>query len=306
MDSFDGRVAVVTGAAGALGQAVAERAACLGMRLVLADHDAEGLEATSAALQAEGADVLAMVCDVRKGAHVEELADAALIRFHGVHLLFNHAWVAHGCLAWEGSEAEWEDVLGANLWGAIHGLRVFLPLMLECADRNPRYQGHVVNTAPSVGLAGLPLLAANNVTAQAVLALTETLHHDLGLIDAPVGVSVLCADAAAGNLHGPARRRTDGARPSHAPTPGRRAAELLLAQAAAGAEPNPDAQALASLAFDAVRSGRFYVHADPRRAEAAADRMQAFGHAPVPAAPWQSPLDLAQIRATLHAGGSRA
>jgi len=299
MINFDGRVAVVTGAAGTLGRAVAGRAACLGMKLVLADADADGLERTSGELQAGGTEVLALVCDVRKGAHVEELADAALVRFHGVHLLFNHACVAAGGLAWESSEADWDDVLGANLWGAIHGLRVFLPLMLECADRDRRYRGHVVNTVPLAGLAGLPLLAANNVAAQAVLALSETLHHDLELIGAPVAVSVLCADAAASGAVEPARRRTDCARSSHKPTAGRRAAEQLLAQAGGVAHSPADAEALAAMAFDAVRAGRFYVHADRDRAQAAAGRADALVHGALPAAP---PFDLADIRATLHGG----
>jgi NAD(P)-dependent dehydrogenase (short-subunit alcohol dehydrogenase family) len=302
MDKFDGRIAVITGAAGPLGRAVAGRAARLGMQLVLADADPDGLEETTDELLAGGSDVLAMVCDVGKASHVEELADAALVRFHGVHLLFNHACVAAGGLAWEGSEADWDDALGANLWGAIHGMRTFLPLMLDCAGRDPLYRGHVINTVPLAGLAGLPLLAANNVAAQAVLALSETLHHDLALVDAPVGVSVLCADAAASGAAEPARRRTDGVRTARATTPGRRAAEHLLAAASSIARSHADADALAGLAFDALRAGRFYVHAEPDRAELAAGRAHAFAHGALPAAP---ALDLAPIRELLRPGSGR-
>jgi len=284
MMDFDGRVAVITGATGALGRAVAGRAACLGMRLVLADADADGLAQVSDELQAGGSEVLAMVCDVRKGSHMEELADAALVRFHGVHLLFNHACIATGGLAWESSEADWDDVLGANLWGAIHGARVFLPLMLACADRDRGYRGHIINTVPQAGLSGLPLLAANNVVAQAVLALSETLRHDLDLVDAPVGVSVLCADAFGPATTEPARRRTDGARASHAPSAGRRAAELLLAQAHAVTVALPDADALAALAFDAVQAGRFRVH---------------------DAAPGRPAIDLDRVRESLRPGSQR-
>jgi len=302
MIDFDGRVAVITSAASALGRAVAGRAADMGMRLVLADADADGLERSADELQAGGSQVLAMVCDVRKGSHVEELADAALVRFHGVHLLFNQACVAAGGLAWESSEADWDDVLGANLWGALHGVRVFLPLMLECADRDARYRGHIVNTVPLAGLAGLPLLAANNVAAQAVLALSETLHHDLGLVDAPVGVSVLCADASASGGAEPARRRTDGARTSHASTAGRRAAELLLAQASSLAHSHVDADALAGMAFEAIRVDQFYVHADPGRASLVTARAHAFVHGAAPSAPG---LDLVRIRQTLRGAGTR-
>jgi NAD(P)-dependent dehydrogenase (short-subunit alcohol dehydrogenase family) len=302
MDDFDGRVAVITGAAGPLGRAVAERAACLGMQLVLADADAEGLARAAGELQGGGSQVLAMVCDVRKTSHMEELADAALVRFHGVHLLFNHACIAAGGLAWEGSEADWDDALGANLWGAIHGMRMFLPLMLDCAGRDPQYRGHIMNTVPLAGLAGLPLLAANNVAAQAVLALSETLHHDLGLMGAPVGVSVLCAGTAASAAAEPTRRRTDGARTGRVPTAGRRAADQLLAEASGIARSGTDADALAGLAFEALRAGRFYVHAEPDRANFVAWRAQAFVQGAAPAAP---ALDLERIRDMLRAGSAR-
>jgi hypothetical protein len=121
-------------------------------------------------------------------------------------------------------------------------------------------------------------------------------------VQAPVGVSVLCADASASGVTEPARRRTAGARTSHASTAGRRAAELLLAQASAVARLRVDADALAGLAFEAVQSGRFYVHADPGRAQVASARAHAFVHGATPLAP---ALDLAQIRETLRAGGAR-
>jgi NAD(P)-dependent dehydrogenase (short-subunit alcohol dehydrogenase family) len=194
MNDFKGRVAVITGAADGLGREFARLAAAHGMKLVLADLDADALERATDELLAGGAEVLAMVCDVRKCSHVEELADAAMIRFHGVHLLFNNdcaAPTATGAIAgrsWEMGEAEWERVLGVNLWGVIHGVRIFTPLMLDCARRDPSYRGHIVNTASMAGQGALA------VARQAVLALTETLHAELRDAGAAVGASVLCPE----------------------------------------------------------------------------------------------------------------
>jgi len=188
MKDFSGRVAVITGAARGLGRAFADTAAAHGMKLVLADLDADALERAAAELMAGGAEVLAMVCDVRKCSHVEELADAAMIRFHGVHLLFNNDCAAAEGRSWEISEADWERVLGVNLWGVIHGVRIFTPLMLDCGRRDPSYRGHIVNTASMAGQ------GAARVARQAVLALTETLHQELRESGAPVGASVLCPE----------------------------------------------------------------------------------------------------------------
>lgn len=188
MKDFAGRVAVITGAAGGLGREFAGTAAALGMKLVLADLDADALESTADDLLAGGAEVLAMVCDVRKCSHMEELADAAMIRFHGVHLLVNNDCARVDGLSWELSEADWKRVLDTNLWGVIHGVRIFTPLMLDCARRDPAYQGHIVNTASMAGQ------GAVEVARQAVLALSETLDQDLRKVNAPIAASVLCPE----------------------------------------------------------------------------------------------------------------
>ncbi|WP_323141671.1 SDR family NAD(P)-dependent oxidoreductase [Massilia phyllosphaerae] len=192
MKDFAGRVAVITGAATGLGRAFAETATALGMKLVLADLDADALERATDELLAGGAEVLAMVCDVRKCSHVEELADAAMIRFHGVHLLVNNDCARVDGLTWELSEADWERVLDINLWGVIHGVRIFTPLMLDCARRDPAYRGHIVNTASMAGQ------GAVKVARQAVLALSETLDQDLRQAGAPIAASVLCTEDVTG------------------------------------------------------------------------------------------------------------
>lgn len=200
MDAFDGRVAVIAGAGSGPGRALADAAAGLGMKLVLADADAGLLERATDDLQAAGHDVLALVCDLGKAAHVEELADAALARFHGVHLLFNPCCGAQRDQVrepamWEVGAADWEHALNADLGAALHGVRVFVPLMLEVARRDPGYQGHVVHAVAADALADRPAAGPAHVAARAVLALTDTLCRDLRAAGAPIGASLLCMGA---------------------------------------------------------------------------------------------------------------
>lgn len=297
MEHFTGRVAVITGAAGGFGRAFAQAAADLGMKLVLADVDAHALETASSALQEAGHEVLAMVCDVRKGAHVAELADAAMIRFGAVHLVFNNAGVGAAGLVWEHTEADWEWVLGVNLWGAIHGVRAFTPLMLECARRDPGYEGHIVNTASMAGLLNAPALGAYNVSKHAVVSLSETLYHDLKLVEAPIGASVLCpyfvpTGIAQSERHRPGDLRADGA-----PTASQRAAQALVERAVAAGRVS--AADVARLTFDAIRRGDFYIYSHPQALDAVAERMDAIVHGTLPPDPYAA---TPQITALLRAG----
>src|SRR4051812_40403619 len=146
MKNFKDKVAVITGGASGLGREFANTAAALGMQLVLADVQQDALDTARAELEAQGARVLAMPCDVRKAEQVQALADAAMARFGAVHLVFNNAGVGSGGLIWENTQADWEWVLGVNLWGVVHGVRIFTPLMLACAASDPHYEGHIVNT----------------------------------------------------------------------------------------------------------------------------------------------------------------
>jgi NAD(P)-dependent dehydrogenase (short-subunit alcohol dehydrogenase family) len=273
MERFEGRVAVITGAASGLGREFANTAAALGMKLVLADVDAEGLERATSELQAGGSEVLAMVVDVSKREHVEELADAAMIRFHGVHLLFNNAGVAAGGLVWENSEADWEWVLGVNLWGVIHGVRVFTPIMLECARREPGYEGHIVNTASMAGLLNPPGMGVYNVSKHAVVALSETLFYDLDLVGAPIRASVLCPYFVPTGIG-----RSDTHRPHEldsgaAPTASQRTVQAMVNQAVEAGKVS--AAEVARITFDAIREGRFYIYSHPQALGSVARRMEA-------------------------------
>ena len=284
MENFAGRVAVITGAGSGLGREFANEAARLGMKLVLADVDAHALEQATDALQAGGADVLAMVCDVRKAAHVEELADAAMIRYRGVHLLFNNAGVGTAGLIWEHTEADWDWVLGVNLWGVIHGVRVFTPLMLDAARRDPGYEGHIVNTASMAGLLVPPVMGPYTVSKHAVVALSETLYHDLRLVDAKVRASVLCPYFVPTEIAHSARHRPGELRHDGPPTASQHAGQALLEQAVAAGKLT--AADVARITFDGIRRGDFYIFTHPQALQGVARRMDAIVHGQPPADPY--------------------
>jgi NAD(P)-dependent dehydrogenase (short-subunit alcohol dehydrogenase family) len=174
MQEFKDKVAVITGAASGIGRALAERCVHTGMKAVLADVDMGALTITEAALKATGASVLAVATDVSKAQDVDALAQRTLAAFGAVHLLCNNAGVWGGISAWDSSLTDWEWVLGVNLWGIIHGIHTFVPLMLA-----QETEGHIVNTASMAGLLTGRGPAAYRVSKHAVVALSEMLYHQL-------------------------------------------------------------------------------------------------------------------------------
>lgn len=187
MKDLKGKVAVVTGGASGIGFALAERAARDGMRVVIADIESGSLAAAEEKLRAAGAEVLAVVTDVSRREGVEALRDRALARFGGVHLLCNNAGVATGGMTWELTHEDWSWILGVNLWGVIHGIRAFVPAMIASGE-----ECHVVNTASMAGLLAGPGMAPYNATKHAVVAISESMYHELNMTGARVRVSVLC------------------------------------------------------------------------------------------------------------------
>src|SRR5215216_2897924 len=187
MRSFTGNVAVVTGAGSGIGQALAERFAAEGMKLVLADVEAEPLARVEREMRANGAEVLAVRTDVSQAADVEALAERTLDAFGAVHVVCNNAGVALGKTSWDLTVADWEWVLGVNLWGVIHGIRTFVPIMLQQGT-----EGHVVNTASLAGLLSAPFMSVYDATKFAVVTISESLSLELALQGAQVKVSVLC------------------------------------------------------------------------------------------------------------------
>jgi NAD(P)-dependent dehydrogenase (short-subunit alcohol dehydrogenase family) len=181
-----GKVAVVTGAASGIGLALARRFAREQMRLVLADVEEPALDTAVEELRRGGAEVLGAVTDVSDAGQVQALADATIERFGAVHVVCNNAGVGAGGLSWEAPLATWEWVLGVNLWGVVHGIRSFVPLLVEQGE------GHVVNTASVAGLVAPPFMGPYSASKHAVVAISETLLHELRFLGSDVGVSVVC------------------------------------------------------------------------------------------------------------------
>lgn len=262
MEELSGRSAVVTGAASGIGRALAVRFAAAGMRVVMADVEEPALEAAADELAAGGAEVLPIVTDVSDGESVDALAKAAEAAFGPVHLLCNNAGVGAGGLLSDLTTADWQWVLGVNLWGVIHGVRAFLPAMLAHGQA-----GHIVNTASLAGHVAGPFMAPYSASKFAVVALSETLYHEMAMSQAAIGVSVLCPGWVNTNIHRSTRNRPEalGGGADAADDPG---AALLAGVLESGLAP----ARVAELVEGAVLDGRFYVFTHPEMMSAVATR----------------------------------
>ena len=261
MNDFAGKVAVITGAGSGFGREFARVAAARGMKLVVADIQADALETTRIELEARGAQVIARVLDVSDGAQIEALAAASMEAFGGVHLLFNNAGVATSGLVWESSVRDWEWTLGVNLWGVIHGVRVFTPLMLAAARADPSYRGHIVNTASMAGLVNQAILGAYNVSKHAVVSLSETLYQDLSLVTDQVHCSVLCPYFVPTGINDSQRNRPSSLTNEAPATPSQLIAQAMASKAVTSGKLT--AEHIAQLTFDAVERDAFYVFSHP-------------------------------------------
>lgn len=300
MNDFNGRVAVITGAASGLGKAFAEKAAALGMKLVLADIQAEALDAVVAELRARGASVTGLRTDVSQSAQVQALADAALAQFGAVHLLFNNAGVLAGGLVWENSEKDWDWLLGVNVRSVIHGVRIFTPLMLAAAAQDPDYEGHIINTASMAGLLNAPTLGAYNLTKQAVVSLSETLYHDLTLVSAQVHCSVLCPFFVPTGISLSARNRPSELANSDAPTRSQAVAQAQNQEATGAAKVS--SEQIAELTFAAISQRRFYIYSHPHAMSSVRERFDAIVEQRNPPDPYASkPALRAQLVERLRA-----
>ncbi len=257
MKAFAGKVAVITGAASGFGREFARIGAQLGMKLALADIQADALAATVDELRAQGALAFGEAVDVSRAADVERLAQRTLDAYGAVHLLFNNAGVAAGGLIWEQTLKDWEWVLGVNLWGVVHGVRTFVPIMLAQGD-----ECHVVNTASVAGLLSPQLMGVYNVSKHGVVTLTETLYQDLRVTGARIGVSLLCPAFVPTGIAQSHRHRPASLRDESAPT-----ASMIAAQKAsekAVSSGRISAGEVAQMTFDAIRENRFYVITHPK------------------------------------------
>jgi NAD(P)-dependent dehydrogenase (short-subunit alcohol dehydrogenase family) len=255
MKEFRDKVAVVTGAASGIGRALAQRFAREGMKVVLADVEPAALEQAAREIEATGTQALAVRTDVSKAAEVERLAQAALDQFGAVHVVCNNAGVVTSAPSWMQTVADWEWVLGVNLWGVIHGVRVFTPILLSQG-----VEGHIVNTASMAGMICGPGAAPYNVSKFGVVALSETLHYELTMLGAPVHVSVLCPGFVNTNIFDAARNRPAALAETAPKMPGAEEMEQMARQLlAAGSPPSM----VADVVFDAIRNERLYIFPHP-------------------------------------------
>jgi NAD(P)-dependent dehydrogenase (short-subunit alcohol dehydrogenase family) len=251
MQSFEGKVAVVTGGASGLGLAMANRFAEAGMNIVLGDIEAEPLAMAEAAIAAKGVGVLPLRTDVAKAEELEALADAAYERFGAVHVLCNNAGVggSQGPM-WELSQADWDWVIDVDMWSVVHGVRSFVPRMIESGE-----EGHIVNTASIAGLVSGAVGGPYTVAKFAVEALSEQLHYELGRAGHNIGVSVLCPGFVNTAIYDSGRNRQaeyGEAQPVTGPSPIRTALEERRQTMMQPAE-------IGEMVFEAVRDRELYI-----------------------------------------------
>jgi len=258
---WQGGVAVITGAASGFGLEASRIAARRGMKLVMADVQADALAAAQREIEGLGATVLPFRLDVSKAAEVEAMGAATLERFGAPAFVFNNAGVACGGLIWENTARDWEWVIGVNLMGVAHGIRVFVPAMLAEAARNPAYRGHVVNTASMAGLLSAPNMGVYSASKHAVVTMSETLYQDLSLVTDRVHAHVLCPFYVPTNISASQRNRPAGL-PAEPPTRSQLVAQAMSDKAVGSGKVS--AAQVAQFVFDAMEANRFYVFSHPK------------------------------------------
>jgi NAD(P)-dependent dehydrogenase (short-subunit alcohol dehydrogenase family) len=251
VDEFDGRTAVVTGAASGIGYGLAARFAAAGMNLVMADVEGDQLDAAGERLREVGAPVLTVTTDVSDGEQVDHLAAEAVAAFGAVHVLCNNAGVGVKDPIAKMTTDAWSWVLGVNLWGVIHGLRAFLPGMLAHGE-----PGHVVNTSSMAALLNGPGMAGYCSSKAAVVSITEVLAQEMEEAGGTIGVSVLCPGVVNTRIHQAGRNRP-GRDPATVYDPASRSGEIH-----SGARIQ-DPSETAECVFDAIVAGRLYVFSHP-------------------------------------------
>ena len=257
MKEFQGRVAVITGGASGLGRAMAERFAREGMSIVLADVEPDALAKAEAEMKAAGAKVIGVRTDVSKAAEVETLAQKTLAAFGAVHLVANNAGVAEGGSVWDNTVADWEWVLGVNVWGVIHGVRVFTPIMLAQGS-----EGHIINSASVAGLISPPGMGIYCVSKHAVVTLSECLHHDLAQKTDKIKCSVLCPAYVPTGIADSGRNRPADLKQTRHKSAADVALDASLKKAVQSGKLT--AADVAQKVYEAVREERFYILTHPK------------------------------------------
>ncbi len=278
MQDLAGKVAVVTGGASGIGHALATRFAKEGMKLVLVDVESGPLAEAAKAFEASGTEVLPQQLDVSDADKMDALAENTLERFGAVHVVCNNAGVGSGGPMWELTTEDWEFALRPNLWGVIHGVRVFTKHMIA------QDEGHIVNTASMAGLVSVPGMGPYNVTKHGVVTLSETLHHELAGLGSKVGVSVLCPGHVNTRIWESERNRPDelSATGPNASSEERLETREMFKSLVLASMP---AERVAGRVHDAILDGTFYIHTHENVYAAVEKRMQAILDGKRPAMP---------------------
>ena len=289
--NFKGKTAVLTGAGSGFGLECARIGARLGMNLVLVDVQQDALDAATLETQATGAQVLSFKLDVAKASDMEAMGAAVLARFGAPNLVFNNAGVGSGGLIWENSVKDWEWVLGVNVMGVAHGVRVFTPMMLEAAKNDASWQGHIVNTASMAGLLNAPNMGVYNVSKHAVVSLSETLYQDLSLVTDQISASVLCPFFVATGISQSHRNRPADMRGSK-PTQSQLIGQAMSTKAVSSGKVS--AANVAQMVFDAVTANQFYIYSHPKAIKSVQTRMEDIVQTRNPTDPFEGKPELGQ------------
>ncbi len=299
---FKQKTAVLTGAGSGFGLEMARIGAKRGMNLVVADVQQDALDAAAAELLALGAVVLALKVDVSQADQVEALGHATFARFGAPHLVFNNAGVASGGLIWENSAADWAWVLGVNLMGVAHGIRVFTPMMLAAAKADPAFQGHIVNTASMAGLLNAPNMGVYNASKHAVVSLSETLYQDLSLVTDQISASVLCPYFVPTGISQSHRNRPvnqPGISMVAKPTQSQLISQAMSDKAVSSGKVT--AEEVAQKIFDAVAANQFYIFSHPQMLSGVQTRLEDVMHGRNPSDPFAHKPEIRQsLKAALR------
>lgn len=299
MKTLENKIAVITGGASGFGLEFARYGAQQGMRLVLADVQQDALDAAKAELEAAGAQVVAIKVDVSSAAQMDTLAAATVARFGVPHLLFNNAGVGAGGLLWEHTLKDWEWVINVNLWGVAHGVRVFVPLMLQAAKKDPSFKGHIVNTASMAGLVNAPNMGAYNVTKHAVVSLSETLYQDLALVTEQIKCSVLCPYFVPTGINQSSRNRPEELKHAVPPTRSQLIAQAMSDKAVTSGKIT--AAQIAQKVFEAISTEQFYIFSHPQSLQPVQTRLEDVMQGRNPSDPFAAKPELGiKLRAQLR------
>ena len=298
--NFKGKTAVLTGAGSGFGLECARIGAKLGMKLVLVDVQQDTLDQASAEMMAAGAEVHSFRLDVASAQQMQAMSQAVFERFGAPHFVFNNAGVGSGGLVWENTVKDWEWVLGVNLWGVIHGVRLFTPMMLDAAAKDPSWQGHIVNTASMAGLLNPPNMGVYNVSKHAVVSLSETLYQDLRLVSDQVGASVLCPYFVPTGISQSHRNRPVGL-DAEKPTRSQLIGQAMTDKAVGSGKVT--AAEVAQKVFDAMAADQFYIFSHPKALGNVQSRMECIVQQTHPMDPFAERPEIGRdLKAALRAG----